>query len=513
MTGKTWPMLSKWRINLFTVVLFGAVGLIFYRLFYLTYLQHDVLSKIAEGQYQNQQENSVRRGHIYIRDLSTGEKQLVALQKSFPYVFSKKDGRFKIVDKNPPPAEVERLRQESGQETSLGYEDGRYYPEGSFLAQVLGFLGFDENRRVGQYGLEAYYDETIRKENDLILTIDKNIQSFAEKELDYLLDKWRPVSGTVIVQDPQTGAILAMAGSPSFDPNNYGNYPLGNFVNKAVQEAFEPGSSFKPITMSGALDKKKVTPETTYFDTGEVEIAGYKIKNFNEKSFGTQTMSQVLEKSLNTGAMFVESQLGDDDFLNYVINFGFGQATGIDLAGEAAGDTSNLYSKRKINFLTASFGQGISVTPIQLVNAYSAIANGGKLMRPYVVKKVVKPSGETKETKPEVIGTPISEKTSAQVKAMLVGVVEKGFDKAKVKGYDVAAKTGTAQIASPKGGYSEEFIHDMVGFAPAFSPRFVVLIKMDKPQGIRFAADSLSPSLGNITRFLLNYFQIPPTRQ
>ena len=494
------------------VVFLGAAGLIFYRLFYLTHLQHETLSKIAEGQYQNQQESTVRRGNIYIQDLSTGEKQLVTLQKSFPYIFSKKDGRFKIVDKNPNPEEVERLRQEDKKEEGIGYEDRRYYPEGSFLGQVLGFLGFNGDQRVGQYGLEAYYDEVIRQESDLVLTIDKNIQSFAEKELDYLLDKWAPTSGTIVIQDPQSGAILAMAGSPSFDPNNYSRFPLGNFMNKAVQEAFEPGSSFKPITMSGAIDQKKVTPETTYFDTGEVDIAGYKIKNFNEKSFGTQTMSQVLEKSLNTGAMFAENQLGDDDFLNYVINFGFGQVTGIDLAGEAAGDTSNLYSKRKINFLTASFGQGITVTPVQLVNAYSAMANGGKLMRPYVVKEILKPNGEKKETVPEVIGTPISEKTSAQIKAMLVGVVEKGFDKAAVKGYDVAGKTGTAQIASKTGGYADEFIHDIVGFAPAFSPRFVVLIKIEKPQGIKFASDSLSPSLGNITRFLLNYFQIPPTR-
>lgn len=494
------------------LVLFGTGGLIFYRLFYLTYFQHEEITKTVDSQYQNQQESSVRRGNIYIQDLSSGEKQLVTLQKSFPYIFSKKDGKYKVVSKNPAVEEIEQIRQLNNKETNIGYEDRRYYPEGSFLAQVLGFLGFDGDRRVGQYGLEAYYDEKIRQENDLVLTIDKNIQSFAEKELNYLLKKWNPTSGTIIIQDPQSGAILAMAGSPSFDPNNYGQYPLGNFVNKAVQEAFEPGSSFKPITMSGALDKKKVTPKTTYFDTGEVDIAGYKIKNFNEKAFGTMTMSQVLEKSLNTGAMFAENQLGDENFLNYVINFGFGQVTGVDLAGEVAGDTSNLYSKRKINFLTAAFGQGITVTPLQLVNAYSAIANGGKLMRPYVVKEIVKVNGEKVETKPEVIGTPISEKTSAQIKAMLVGVVEKGFDKAKVQGYEVAAKTGTAQIASPNGGYSDQFIHDMVGFAPAFSPRFVVLIKMEKPQGIRFAADSLSPSLGNITRFLLNYFQIPPTK-
>ncbi|TSC75010.1 MAG: Uncharacterized protein G01um101444_57, partial [Parcubacteria group bacterium Gr01-1014_44] len=357
-----------------------------------------------------------------------------------------------------------------------------------------------------------YYDQAVKNEEDLVLTIDKNIQTFAEQELSYLMNRWSPTAGTIIIQDPQTGAILAMAGSPSFDPNNYSQYPLGNFVNKAVQEAFEPGSSFKPFTMSAALDQKKVTPQTTYFDTGEVDLAGYKIKNFNEKSFGTQTMRQVLEKSLNLGAIFVENQLGDDNFLNYVINFGFGQMTGIDLAGEVAGDISNLYSGRKINFSTASFGQGISVTSTQLINAYSAIANGGKLMRPYVVKEIVGAGGEKKETKPEIIGTPISEKTSAQMKAMLVGVVEKGFDKATVNGYDVAGKTGTAQMASKTGGYGDDFIHNIVGFAPAFSPRFVVLIKIEKPQGIKFASDSLSPSLGKITRFLLNYFQIPPTR-
>ena len=195
------------------------------------------------------------------------------------------------------------------------------------------------------------------------------------------------------------------------------------------------------------------------------------------------------------------------------MNFGFGQATGVDLAGESAGDISNLYSGRKINFVTASFGQGIAVTPIQLINAYSALANGGRLYRPFMVQEVVKPNGEIIKTEPELIGTPISERTSSQIKAMLVKVVENGFDKARVQGYDIAGKTGTAQIASKEGGYSEEFIHDIVGFAPAFDPKFVVLIKLEKPKGIKFASDSLSPSLGKIIKFLLNYFQIPPTRQ
>lgn len=539
-------MLSRWRINFFCGLLLALAGLIFYRLIHLTYFQHQYFTKAAQGQYQKQKESSQRRGTIYVSDYSSGEPGIVALQKTFPYIyaipkesrdpeksaqllsslvgipleearniFQKRDDPFEMVKNNPSPEEIEKVKALSSREVSIGYEEKRFYPQKSFMGQVLGFLGFQGDARVGQYGLESFYDELLAGEDaaDLVLTIDKNIQELAEKELSYLMDKWLPSSGVIIVQDPHDGSILAMASSPSFDPNNYGQYRLSNYVNKNVQEMFEPGSSFKPITMSAALDQRKVTPETTYTDAGEVEIAGFKIRNFNEKSFGVQTMSQVLEKSLNLGAMFAQQQLGDDKFRDYVINFGFGQLTGIDLAGEAAGDIGNLYTKRRVNFATASFGQGIAVTPIQLVNSYSALANGGKLYRPYLVKETVKSNGTRVSTKPELIGTPISERASSQIRAMLVKVVEKGFDRAVVPGYDVAGKTGTAQIASSQGGYSEDFIHDMVGFAPAFNPRFVILIKIERPKGIKFAADSLSPSLGNMTRFLLNYFKIPPVRQ
>ena len=224
-------------------------------------------------------------------------------------------------------------------------------------------------------------------------------------------------------------------------------------------------------------------------------------------------MTQVLEKSLNTGAIYMEERLGDDNFLNYVLDFGFGQASGVDLAGEVGGDISNLYSKRKINFVTAAFGQGIAVTPLQLINSYSAVANGGKLMRPHIVKAVVHPDGSQTQTMPEIISTPISERSALTISKMLVDVVDHGFDKVRITGYDVAGKTGTAQIASPEGGYSDQFIHDMVAFAPAFAPKFVILIKLDKPQGLKFAADSLSPTMGKMTRFLLNYFNVPPSRE
>ena len=196
------------------------------------------------------------------------------------------------------------------------------------------------------------------------------------------------------------------------------------------------------------------------------------------------------------------------------MNMGLGQKTGVDLPGEVGGDITNLYSRRKINYMTASFGQGIAVTPLQLVNAYSAIANGGKLMRPYVVEKIIKEGGVEEVTQPEVISIPISEKTSAKLRSMLVSVVDNGFDKARIKGYDIAGKTGTAQIPDGSGGYAEnEYIHDFLGFAPAFDPKFVILIKMDRPKGITFAADSLSPTFRELAQFLITYFKIPPTRQ
>jgi cell division protein FtsI (penicillin-binding protein 3)/stage V sporulation protein D (sporulation-specific penicillin-binding protein) len=266
--------------------------------------------------------------------------------------------------------------------------------------------------------------------------------------------------------------------------------------------------------MAAAVDSGAVTPETTYYDTGEVKVGGFSIKNFNEKANGTQTMRQVLQHSLNTGAIFAESKMGDDTFLNHVVGFGFGQKTGADLSGEVAGNISNLYSGRKINFMTASYGQGIAVTPLQLINAYSAVANGGKLMLPHLVKEIVYPNGTKTEIKPKIIGSPITEDTANKLKSMLVDVVEKGFDKAKIAGYDVAGKTGTAQIPDGQGGYlaNDQFIHNFVGFAPAYSPKFTILIKMDKPRGIKFAADSLSPVFGDIARFLIRYFNIPPTR-
>jgi cell division protein FtsI (penicillin-binding protein 3)/stage V sporulation protein D (sporulation-specific penicillin-binding protein) len=456
--------------------------------------------------------------------------------------------KYKVLHRRLSTEEVEKIKSLKVDGLSIAYETDRFYPGGNLGSDILGFLGYNQDgNKSGQYGIEEYYNEilygkpevsgssgssgpvsifkrwfsgtsdetgeSIRRPADLVLTIDKNIQSYAESVLAGVLKKWNAEKGTIIIEDPTTGRILAMADGPSFDPNYYSEAETRVFLSGSTQETFEPGSSFKPITMAAGLDLVKITPDTLFTDTGSVTIGGFTIKNFSDKIFGTVTMSQILEKSINTGVMHVENLIGDEAFLDYVINMGFGQKTDIDMPGELHGDITNLYSGRKINYSTASFGQGIAVTPIQLINAYAAIANGGKLMRPYIVEKIVREGGTAEVTKPSIVGIPISEKTATKLQTMLVSVVDKGFDKARIKGYDIAGKTGTAQISDSGGGYQDNvFIHDFLGFAPGYNAKFVVLIKMDKPKGVTFASDSLSSTYREIASFLINYFNIPPTR-
>jgi cell division protein FtsI/penicillin-binding protein 2 len=504
--------ISGTRILVVLGLILASFGAIAWRLFDISWQQHALYAQTAQAQAQGIS-NILMRGNIYLTDL-VGQEHLVATNKKFPTLKGKKT---------------------TDEQAADGYVTDRFYPAGMLAADVIGFLGYGPDGRVGQYGVEASYDQELSGHSggssairwdilgqlrrivglasssqssddvapqDIVLTLDTNIQAYAQTTLENVLKKYHAASGVLLVQEPMTGRMLAMADSPSFDPNNYGSTPVGNFADSALAQ-FEPGSSFKPFTMATGLDIGKVTPNTIFDDEGDVVVDGYTIKNFNEGHFGRVTMTKVLEKSINTGAMWVQQQVGNDTFLNYVVNMGFGQRTGIDLPDESSGNISNLYTGRRINFMTAAFGQGIAVTPLQLINGYSAIANGGNLMRPYVNAAM----------QPEIIGTPFTAKTAATLRTMLTSVVDNGFDKARIPRYDVAGKTGTAQIASPQGGYLDgQYNHSFVGFAPASNPKFVILIKMEKPQGITFAADSLSPVFKDMALFLLDYYAIPPTR-
>src|SRR3989338_8077540 len=461
------------RVYLFLGVVILVSSLILYRLFILSVIRHSTYLRTAQAQSENVS-NILARGNIYLSD-GNSDPIIAATNKKFPLVYIipadiKREESSSITEKissilNIDPESIKE-KINSGSKSlrvikrrisegdvlaikdinikgvGVKYETDRYYPMGSLASDVVGFLGYDsEGKKAGQYGSEAYYD------NELFGKEPTFTNLFSAINPSKVVKLIRKIKGENIDKDETEQEFDRPANVVlSIDPNNYSEYESKLYLNGSIQEIYEPGSSFKPVTMSAGIDLGKITPGTTYEDKGFVNISGYTIHNFSNKVFGVQSMTQVLEKSINTGTMFVENLVGDDDFMNYVINMGFGQKTGIDLSGEISGDINNLYSGRKVNFLTASFGQGIAVTPLQLINAYAVIANGGKLMRPYLVDKIVKEGGKETITQPDIISIPISEKTAVKLQSMLVGVVDNGFDKARIKGYDIAGKTGTAQI-------------------------------------------------------------------
>ena len=572
--------MNHWRIYTLMIVIFLLGGWVLSKLFFLQILEYDYYSALAQDQHQLYATLFPQRGEIFMQDLSAqqrdGQEHLspLAINKEFQQVYlvpkdipqeekeglveqlaeildlDKKTISERINKLNDPYEPLKhKINQDVAQQIKdlnikgLGLisETWRYYPNQILASHLSGFVGTINEKKIGQYGLEGYYQDKLKGRSgfltgekdiagywipsvnqeiepaqdgvDLFLTIDENIQFKAEKELSQVIERWEAESGTIIVMEPTTGAILAMVSFPSFNPNEYSQVEdINYFLNPAVQEVYEPGSVFKPFTMAAGLDSGKVNPDTIYQDTGQVQIKGSFIKNVDGKAYGQQTMIQVLEKSLNTGAVFVQRAVGQDLFQEYIEKFNFHKPTGIDLVGEVNGNISNLYTGRDINLATISFGQGITVTPLGLIMAIGAIANDGNLMKPFIVEKEIYPDGREVVTQPEVVEQVISSKTSETLTKMLVSVVNNGHGKpAAIAGYDVAGKTGTAQVSDPElGGYSEDTIHSFVGYAPAFDPRFVILIKLDKPRGIRFASDSVSPVFRTMAEYLLNYLEIPP---
>ncbi len=435
--------------------------------------------------------------------------------------------------------EVEKIKELNLPGVHIEQSPGRYYPQEELAAHIIGFLGGDNQ---GQYGIEGYYDDILKGEEtleekekspwgfsffqgnpssaqkgaDIVLTVDYNIQFMAEKLLKEAKENLNIESGTIIVASPNSGEILALANFPSFNPNEYSkieNFEI--FRNSAIQKLFEPGSVMKPFTMAAALNEGKVNPNTTYVDKGKLVIKDRVIYNYDNRTWGERTMTEVLEKSINTGAVFAESQVGHSAFLNYLEKFGFFEPTNIDLQGEASSQNKELKKGYEISYANAAFGQGIEITPIQLAQAFASIANKGKMVKLHIVKKIIKDNGEETEINPEVIDQAISSKTASQLTAMLISVVENGYAKsARVPGYYVAGKTGTAQVSwsaleVKKEGYSDKTIQSFIGFAPAFEPQFLILIKLDNPK-TKTAEYSAVPIFPKLAKYIIDYWQIPP---
>ncbi|EKD79462.1 MAG: hypothetical protein ACD_41C00064G0007 [uncultured bacterium] len=448
-----------------------------------------------------------------------------------------------ILKRRVPEEVVNAIKELNLTGITFREEQWRYYPETEYTAHVTGYYGYSDTDKKGQYGLEGYYDKELaglpgyvagEKDafgrfltignnfiqeavdgDDLVLTIDKNVQYSACSKLKSEVERLSAKEGTLIIMQPDTGAIIAMCNYPSFDPNNYNEVEsIEVFVNSAVSDEYEPGSAFKPITMAAGLDTGAVTPTTTYVDTGQVTVAGYPIKNFDGKAYGTKTMTEVLENSLNLGTIFVVQQLGNQTFYEYVQAFGFNALTGIELASEHDGDISTLAELKDVYSYTGSFGHGITVTPLQLINGFAAIANGGELMKPYIVEKRVVSSGAEIPTEPSVVRRVISEDTSRTLSAMLVNVIDYGHAKrAGVEGYYLAGKTGTALVVGANGRYDTSRHNDtFVGYGPISDPQFVMLIKMNEPAS-QYAEGSVVPLWGEVAKDVLNYYKIPPDRE
>ena len=408
-------------------------------------------------------------------------------------------------------------------------EEDRMYPEGLIASQVLGFVGYVDNERVGRYGVEQQYEKILagssgnskllkeKKDGaDIVLTIDPHIQSISHKITMDLLEQWDAVSAGILVIQPQTGAILAMESLPSFDPNTYNtvkDYDV--FLNPFTQKSFEMGSIIKPLTMAAGLDAHAISEDTTYYDAGFVRVRDAEIKNYDGKGRGVQSMYDILDQSLNTGAVFIMQQLGMRQFRDYMERFGLGDITGVDLPQEIYGNTRNLEIGKEVEYATASFGQGIATTPLALATALSAIANGGELVEPYIMDRVMEENKIVSKKTPSIRRRVLRQETTEIVSRMLSRVVDNTLAGGLVAmpGYHIAAKTGTAQIAdADDSGYSDYYLHTFFGYAPAFDPQFLILLFLEKPVGVRYASQTLAKPFHALSEFIINYYGIAPDR-
>ncbi len=432
---------------------------------------------------------------------------------------------------------------------SVASERWRIYPGESMAAHTIGLIGYNGNKLAGRYGLESFYEPVLKRSGDsafvnffaeifsniqkvasedespegnIVTTIEPSVEAFLENEIRKVTEKYSSDFTGGIVINPKTGEIYAMTLTPVFDPNFPQNEENSSiFRNRLVEDRYEMGSIVKALTVAAGINSGAVTARSTYNDPGCMTLNTRTFCNYDGKSHGSGlSMQTVLNKSLNTGAAYVVSRLGNSKFNNYMLRFGLDTTTGIDLPNEGRSLVSNLYTNRDLESAQASFGQGIALTPITTVRALSALANGGTLITPHLVREIRYKLGPTKtmtypkEEKRERVLTP---ETSAEISRMLTEVVDRSLREGQVRleNYSIAAKTGTAQIARPEGGgyYDDRFLHSFFGYFPSYEPTFLVFLYTYYPKGVQYASETLTETFMNITKFLINYYDIPPDRE
>jgi len=560
-------------IKFFFLLLFLCVLM---RLFYWQVVRADELKARAEGQHFENLQLPAIRGEILSSDgfilasskpafllfaqpkvLSEGERKSLATvlakilnedskekEEELKTEFSKKlsqDLYWVPMDKNisfRTKEQIEKLKLKG-----IGFQESssRFYPEGSSSAQLLGFVGSNQRGEdTGYFGLEGFYNGelkgiagNIRQERDALglpilfgqflgnsardgksieTNIDRSVQFMVEQTLKKDLERYGAKAASVIVMDPKTGAIIAMAGYPNYDPADFLSYPKEFYRNPMVADSYEPGSTFKVLVMAAAINEDLVEPDTKCdVCSGPVQLGGFSIKTWNNEYKKDITMTETIIHSDNTGMVFTGKKLGLDRMYSYLEKFGMGSLTNIDLQDESSADLRPKKDWKEIDLATVSFGQGILVTPIQMIRAVAVVANGGKLVEPNIVKKI-KGDGNSFEIKPKQVREVISEDAAKIVTEMMVKAVDEGEAKfAKPKGFKIAGKTGTAQI--PIAGHYDpnKTIASFVGFAPADNPKFIMLVRFDQPTSSIFGAETAAPTFFTIARQLFTYYKIAPT--
>ncbi len=452
---------------------------------------------------------------------------------------SKSNDLYEPVAKKIDSDTYEKLKTEKLPGIYANEQEYRYYPEQNLAGPILGFCRLDDSgtEQIGSYGTEGYWNKILSGRKgfaigergafgslvamsdhsqvnaqdgaDIVLTIDRSLEYKACLLLQKGLEEYQAKSASLVMMNPKTGAILAMCSLPDFNPNDYSQVKdIRQYNNTAIFTPYEPGSVFKPITMSAGIDLGLISPNTTFTDPCVRVYGGFPIRNAQNKCYGTINMTQVLENSVNTGMMFVADKLGHERLSDYAKKFGFGQKTGIELSPESGADISSLDKKGQIYAAVGSFGQGLTATPLQLASAYSAIANQGLMPKPYIISEVHYPDGKKEITSPLTSESVISARTAKLVSGMLVSVVENHYRAAKIPGYYVAGKTGTAQIAEA-GKYSvDRTNHTFAGFAPASNPQFVLVVKYEEPQR-QWAEQTTLPIFRDLLTFALQYYAVP----
>lgn len=467
---------------------------------------------------------------------------------------NKNNSSFEILAKNVSEDIANDLIAKKQRGLIVNRKKSRVYFEKDIAAKVLGFVGFTDRQKTGLYGIEKYYNDVLEKdgvsntnffaevfsdfnkdnsttpgrerasslivdnstEGDINLTIDVNVERYLSKVLQDTREKWNSEKIGGIVMDINDGSIVAMDELPSYDPNNYKSVSdISVYNNDLISGVYEMGSIIKPLTVASALDQGIVNENTTYNDTGSIMLSGYRVSNYDKRARGPNTpLQQILSQSLNVGIAFLVQKMGGDNLSEYFHRFGLGDYTGIDLPNESAGLVSNLDSHVIVDSVTAGFGQGIAITPIQTVRALAALGNGGKLVTPHLVKSITYDSGDTKViAQDEPVQIFSSASTSERISKILTRVVDEGMH-AKNPKYTIAAKTGTAQMVNPATGkyYEDRYLHSFFGYFPATKPRYIIFLYHTNPKGAQYASQTLKDTFFDLFNYIVNYYEIPPDR-